>query len=109
VSRLQTAVAQALDDTGAAQVIIDLTAVDFLGSAGLRALLDAQAGCAARKGQPLRVVVDHNRPVIRPLQLTGLDQQLCLYHDVDDALSASPGVSAGPGAGPGPGPDEPSG
>jgi hypothetical protein len=36
----------------------------------------------------LRVVVDHTRPVIRPLQLTGLDRTLSLYDYREQALAA---------------------
>jgi anti-sigma B factor antagonist len=35
----------------------------------------------------LRIVVDNTRPVIRPIQLTGLDQVLSLYYSVADALT----------------------
>jgi anti-sigma B factor antagonist len=36
---------------------------------------------------PLRVVVDGNRPVVRPIEIVGLDQILALYHSVDHALT----------------------
>lgn len=72
--------------TPARQVIVDLSGVVLLASAGLVALQDAQMGCEARQGEPLRVVVDHSRPVIRPLQMAGLDQQVRLFYDLHDAL-----------------------
>jgi anti-anti-sigma regulatory factor len=62
--------------------ILDLTAVTFLGSAGLTALVEATRHSAA----PLRIVVDSNRPVIRPIEVTGLDDVLRLYHSVDEAV-----------------------
>ena len=34
----------------------------------------------------LRVVVDHTRPVIRPIEMTGLDDLLALYTTLDLAL-----------------------
>ena len=39
-------------------------------------------------GQPDRVglVVDHAQPVVRPIQLAGLDNVLTLYYTVEDAL-----------------------
>src|SRR4029079_17538304 len=53
-----------------APVVLDLTAVGFLGSAGLSALTEAhQLGEAPRT--PLRLVATH-RQVLRPIQLTGL-------------------------------------
>jgi anti-sigma B factor antagonist len=59
--------------------------VTFLSSTGLGALVDAHRE-AARLGEPLRVVVDHARPVLRTIQLTGLDEVLTLYHFVDNAV-----------------------
>jgi anti-sigma B factor antagonist len=34
-------------------------------------------------------VVDHARPVIRPIQITGLDEVLALFNSVEDALHTS--------------------
>jgi anti-sigma B factor antagonist len=33
-------------------------------------------------------VVDHTRPVIRPIEITGLETALALFTSVDDALQA---------------------
>ncbi|TNC29613.1 STAS domain-containing protein [Amycolatopsis alkalitolerans] len=65
--------------------MVDLSRVAFLGSSGLKTLVRA-ASEAERRREPLRIVVDANRPVIRPIELTGLDQVLALYHGVDKAL-----------------------
>lgn len=70
-------------------MVLDLTAVTFLASAGLGVLVDAHAAATARR-EPLRVVVDHNRPVLTSIQLVGLDDVLALYDTVDDALSDQP-------------------
>ena len=68
-------------------MVIDLTSVRFLGSAGLRALFDIAAESVNQHGRtPLRVVVDHTRPVIRPIEIVGLDNVLALYESVSDAL-----------------------
>lgn len=83
---LRTAIATALHHASEAPCVLDLTAVTFLGSAGLTALVDATAHAQARQ-EPLRIVVDANRPVIRPIQLTGLDEVLTLYHTIDEALT----------------------
>jgi anti-sigma B factor antagonist len=66
-------------------VAVDLTRVSFFGSAGLQALV--QSADLAREGcKPLRVVVNEHRPVLLPIQLTGLDQLLALYDSLADAL-----------------------
>ena len=43
-------------------------------------------GRAEARAEPLLVVVDSNRPVIRPIEITGLDKVLRLYHSVEEAL-----------------------
>jgi anti-sigma B factor antagonist len=90
VDRLHTAVVAAFEAAGSGPVVVDLTEVSFLGSAGLGALVDAQR-LAHRRREPLRVVVDEHRPVIRPLEASGVDRFLALYYDVDEALAAGAG------------------
>lgn len=89
VDQLRAAVTDALEQvaTQPAEValVLDLTAVGFLGSAGLQALVDATRAAQQRR-EPLRIVVDHNRPVIRPIEITGLDDMLALYTTLDQAL-----------------------
>ncbi|MFJ8915344.1 STAS domain-containing protein [Amycolatopsis sp. NPDC102389] len=84
---LHAAVSTALDDT-ADTCVLDLTTVDFLDSAGLATLVTTDA-YAAEQGKSLRIAVDSNSPVIRPIEITGLDIVLRLYHTVDEALEAS--------------------
>ncbi len=83
---LAVAVREGLDRTQAAFCVLDLTEVDYLGGAGLQTLA-ATSREAENRREPLRVVVDSNRPVIRPLELTGLEEVLALYHSVEDALA----------------------
>ena len=78
----------ALAEAGDGPVVVDLTDVSFLASRGLATLVDAHRDASART--PLRVVVDHTRPVIRPLQLSGLDGVLALFSDVEEALEGGP-------------------
>jgi anti-sigma B factor antagonist len=85
VDRLQNAVDEALDDAAGQTVVVDLTEVTYLGSHGLAALEQASSS-AARRREPLRLVVDDTRAVIRPIQLSGLEDVLALYYSVDDAL-----------------------
>lgn len=85
--QLVEAVRTGLDCTRGGFCVLDLTAVQFLGGHGLSALLKA-ARAAENRRQPLRIAVDHNRPVIRPLEITGLEEFLALYHSVEEALQA---------------------
>jgi anti-sigma B factor antagonist len=84
--RLRAAVSKALDEAMNEPVVLDLTNVTFLGSPGLAALVEAVRK-AGQRGGPLRIVVDHTRPVIRPIELTGLDDVLALYATVEEALA----------------------
>jgi anti-sigma B factor antagonist len=86
VDRLRAAVADGFDQlSDDAVLVIDLTDVTFLGSPGLQTLVEATPA-ARRRHEPLRIVVDHTRPVIRPIELAGLDDVLALFHTVDEAL-----------------------
>jgi anti-sigma B factor antagonist len=89
VERLCAAVAAGFDQLRDGEILVlDLTEVTFLGSRGLQALLDVtQAGQQRR--EPLRIVVDHTHPVIRPLQITGLDEALALFTTLDEALQSA--------------------
>jgi len=84
---LASAITTCVDQVGEGCCVLDLTEVSFLDSAGLTALLQATVYAEARR-QRLPIVVDSNRPVIRPIEVTGLDDALALYHTVDEALNA---------------------
>ena len=64
-------------------LVLDLLSVHFFGSSGLAMLLEAQQ--FAGEHTRLRVVAD-GPATRRPLQITGLDQQLDLYPTREDAL-----------------------
>jgi len=86
---MRAAIGAAFDRLTGRMLVLDLTQVRFLGSAGLRTLLDSAAEAVTHRGhEPLRVVVDENRPVVRPIEIVGLDNVLALYHSVSDALAA---------------------
>jgi anti-sigma B factor antagonist len=75
-------------------LIVDLNEVDFLGSAGLAALIDARHRAATRTD--LRIVVA-NRTILRAMEVTGLLAQFSIYPDLDAARRdgvAPGGVSA---------------
>jgi anti-sigma B factor antagonist len=86
VDQLRSVVVQALREGPGRPVVVDLTNVTYLGSHGLTALVTAAVE-AQHQDEPLRIVVDHQRQVIQPLQLTGLDKVLALYESVEDAIS----------------------
>jgi anti-sigma B factor antagonist len=89
VDRLRAAVTAGFDQLRDGEVlVIDLTKVTFLSSQGLQALIDVTQAAQQRR-TPLLLVVDHTRPVIRPIELTGLDDILALFHTVEDALDAT--------------------
>lgn len=86
VQRLRAAVTAGFDQLRDGEILIlDLTNVTFLGSPGLQALVEATR-TARRRREPLRIVVDNTRPVVRPIHLTGLDGILTLYDTVEQAL-----------------------
>jgi anti-sigma B factor antagonist len=84
---LGEAIGASIDEAGDKPCILDLTGVTFLNSPGLTMLLEATDRAEALR-EPLRIVVDANRPVIRPIEVTGLDNELALYHTVDEAVNA---------------------
>jgi anti-sigma B factor antagonist len=89
VPLLGSAVSRALREPTHQLVIIDLIRVEFLSSAGVRALALAVHE-AQRTQRSVRLVVGQQRPVIRPLELTGLDKVVALYETVDSAIVDSP-------------------
>lgn len=81
--QLDEAIHTALAD-GPAALIIDLSKVDFLASAGMTVLVTAQAEVAP----PTRFAVVANGPATsRPIKLTGLDGVLSLHSTLDSALN----------------------
>ncbi|WP_367128503.1 STAS domain-containing protein [Saccharothrix sp. HUAS TT1] len=73
-------------ETGPAGVVLDLRAVDFMGSVGIAMLVNARHR-ANRLRIPLAIVAD-SRPVLRPLQMSQVDGALPLHPTVDAALAA---------------------
>jgi anti-sigma B factor antagonist len=83
--RLRTELRDVLAEPATGPVVVDLTAVTFLSSAGLAILADAHHE-ARRRGRPLALVVDHfTTAVIRPLQTVGLDGLVASYSVLGDA------------------------
>lgn len=80
--QLQTALDQALS-TQPQAVVLDMTEVGFLGSAGLSVLLVAAQSAPAGG---LRVVT--SPAARRPIEVTSLDELLRLFPTVEAALAA---------------------
>jgi anti-anti-sigma factor len=75
----------AIDDAltrGPGALVIDLSGVDFLASAGLQTLVATHERIGKDVG--FAVVAD-GAATSRPIQLTGLDQVLSLYPTIDEA------------------------
>lgn len=69
------------------RLILDLTQVSFLGSAGLATVITA-ATKIDQQGGSLHLVVGHQHAVLRALEITGLDKLLPLHETLDDALTS---------------------
>ncbi|MGZ4564255.1 MAG: STAS domain-containing protein [Mycobacterium sp.] len=80
---IQTALA-----TKPAALVVDLSKVDFLASAGMTVLVTAQA----ETEPPTQfAVVANGSATSRPIKLMGIDSVLALYSSLDDALSGIAG------------------
>lgn len=66
-------------------LVVDLSKVEFMGSAGLAALVGAYQ--SAGEHTRLRVVAA-STAILRPLQLTGLDKEINVYPSREDAFAA---------------------
>lgn len=73
-------------DQRPAGLVVDLTGTVFFGSTGIGTLLRTAAR-AQNRGIDVVVVADH-RTVLRPLQITGVDQELRIRPTVALALAA---------------------
>lgn len=68
-------------------VVVDLSAVTFLSSSGLSALIELHRGAESRGGA-IRIVGE-GRPVTRPLQAAGLAELFTCYPNVAAAIASS--------------------
>ncbi|WP_280426357.1 STAS domain-containing protein [Nocardia carnea] len=80
----------ALEDAqrGGNPLVVDMSEVGFLGSAGLSVLLVTTEAAGAAG---LRVVASD--AVRRPIELTGLDKMLAVYDSLDTALAVDTSAS----------------
>jgi anti-sigma B factor antagonist len=84
IPAFEGAIADALSQRPTA-LIVDLSAVDFLASAGLQALVATHEKVSGTAG--FAVVAD-GPATSRPIELTGLDQILSLHSSLRDAKAA---------------------
>jgi anti-sigma B factor antagonist len=83
--RLRAALDEILDDPGPAAtaiagIVVDLTAVTFLGSAGLAVLVDAHEH-AAQRGIALKIVIEGpGSQVARAFQAAAIHEHLDVHH-----------------------------
>ncbi len=73
-------------------VFIDLSGVDFLGSAGLSVLVEA-ARRASDAGSEIVIIAD-NHPVVHALEVTGLDSVLTVVATAQEAHDRRAGDAA---------------
>jgi anti-sigma B factor antagonist len=81
--QLSEAIREALGNAPAG-LIVDLTKVEFLASAGMSVLLAAQEAADAATA-PFGIVAE-GAATSRPIRLLGLDRVLALYSTLDEAL-----------------------
>lgn len=83
--QLECELERAFDQAGAdTPLVVDLAPVSFLASAGLAALVRAHQR-SLREGRSLRMVAAH-RAVLRPIEVTGLDDVLDVVPTVGQAV-----------------------
>jgi anti-sigma B factor antagonist len=75
-----------------ALVVVDLTAVEFLSSSGLAALALAHRA-AVEAGHVLRLVAA-NRVTLRPIQITGMADDIAVFATLPDALAGAAPVDS---------------
>ena len=77
----------ALQQSAECPVVIDLTELTVTDAEALLSALVGAVNEAQDRRTSLRIVVDEHRPVVRPLQISGLDRFMVLYHSAADALA----------------------
>ncbi|GAA1390466.1 hypothetical protein GCM10009613_31090 [Pseudonocardia kongjuensis] len=92
--------------TGPARAVLDLSGVGFLGSHGLTAVVRSSRAAVELGVLLSGVTGPDNRAVLRPVRMTGLDQVIRWFPDLDSALADGPGrphLRDGPASGSPPG------
>ena len=76
----------ALLESGKTSLVLDLSQVSYLSSAGLRVLLIAAKGCKAKGGSAM--VAGPQGPVLEVLKMSGFDRLLGVASDRESAFAA---------------------
>jgi anti-sigma B factor antagonist len=82
-------------DRGHGTFVVDMTRTQFCDSAGLRVLVRAHNWALAEGGE-LRLVIPASAMVLRIFALTGLDQVIPNFADLDEALAPAPAAAPRP-------------
>lgn len=72
---------------GVRKLLVDLSAVEFCDSSGLRSLIGERMEVEAQGGR-LAIVCAPDGPVARLFELTGAHEMLSIHHGADSARSA---------------------
>lgn len=80
-------------NAGALGLIVDMTALTFIDSAGVTALVRA-ARRATATGATVRLAATA-QPVLRVLNLVGIDRLICVYPSVEEAVASLPDQADG--------------
>jgi anti-sigma B factor antagonist len=89
VHQLRAELSRVVAEPPGGPIFLDMTAVTFIGSAGLAVLVETQAK-AQHQSRPFGLVVDHfATAVVQPLQAAGLASLFTTYSDVAEAVAQS--------------------
>jgi anti-anti-sigma factor len=89
VDRLRAELRRVVAEPAPGPIFLDMTAVTFIGSAGVAVLIESQAQ-AQHQNRPFGLVVDHfATTVIQPLQAAGLMGLFTTYSDMAEAVARS--------------------
>ena len=80
---------------GRATFVVDMTGTQFCASAGVGVLFQAHKRALAEGGE-LRLVIPASAVVLRVFALTGLDQVIPNFTDLDEALEPAPAAAPRP-------------
>jgi anti-anti-sigma factor len=79
-------------ESGPPRLVVDLGAVDYMGSVGLRALVAALQRCR-KEGGDLRLAAPQPG-IVRVMSMSGMDEVLAVFPTADDALASYAPVDA---------------
>lgn len=78
----------AMTSSAQRRAVVDLSAVDFLASIGIRAIV-ANARAMQQRGSRMVLFVGDNGPVAKTLEMTGIDAVIPMFADLAQAEQAA--------------------